>query len=110
MGDPQQSTQPNPQVLFGRERILNEIVQGIAATPPQSFVIVGAELAGKSALLRQLVELGRTRRNGNNFQPTKHLFVAMIDCFWSQADCDPWEELYSFLTQQLRIMESIELN
>src|SRR5215207_2612634 len=101
MVDPQQSTQLNPQMLFGRERILNEIVQGIAATPPQSFVIVGAKLAGKSALLRHIVEMGGSSRNGDNFQPTKHLFVAIIDCFWSQADCDPWEELYSFLTQQL---------
>ena len=110
MVDPQQSTQPNPQMLFGRERILNEIVQGSAATPPQSFVIVGAKLAGKSALLRHLVEIGGSHSGGDNFQATKRLFVAMVDCLWSQADCDPWEEMYNFLTQQLRTMQQIELN
>ncbi len=110
MLDPQQSTQSNPQTLFGRARILSEIVQGIAATPPQSFVIVGAPLAGKSALLRHLVDAHRISGDVDNFQATNRLLIAGVDCLWSATDCDPWEEIYSLLVQQIRITPPIELN
>ena len=40
--------------FFGRERVLREITEGVLATQPASFSLVGAKLAGKSRLLDYL--------------------------------------------------------
>jgi len=108
MAAPQPSTQENPQTLFGRAHIVREIVQGMVETPPQSIAVVGSPLAGKSTLLHQLVDAAGT--NGDNFQATQRLLIAVVDCLWLTPACDPWEEMYSGLVQQIHITQQIELN
>jgi hypothetical protein len=44
----------NWEQFFDRQPILERIVQGISASGPASFAVVGAPLTGKSALLRHL--------------------------------------------------------
>ena len=90
--------------FFGRERLLREICQGVLATQPASFSLVGSKLLGKSQILNHLAapngplcdaELADWRPPA--FQAGGRVFVCKIDCDAQEAQ----EDLLSFLQQRL---------
>ena len=48
--------QTSRRLFVGRERAVSQIVQGVLATPPQSFSLVGPKLIGKSQLVKYLAD------------------------------------------------------
>jgi hypothetical protein len=65
--------------FFGRNTIINRIGRSAGAPRPESFVVVGARLTGKSALLRALrtTPVGADARSASS---APHQHSALIDC------------------------------
>lgn len=103
--------------FYGRRRVLQEIVNGVLATPqPASFSLVGSKLAGKSRLLDYLAstqgpllsdEGGADRPYA--FQESGRVVVLKIDCDWQDAQADLLQHVATRLESQLREVERIQL-
>ena len=97
-----QSYPQSTQLFYGRSHITREIVRGVLAKDPGSFVLVGPRLIGKSTLLKQLVSEQSLRQKDA-------LMIAQFDCAWQAPDVEQgakvarFEALYRALAQQVRL-------
>ncbi|MCX6045731.1 MAG: winged helix-turn-helix domain-containing protein [Chloroflexi bacterium] len=104
-----QSYPQSTHLFYGRENIMREIVRGVMATEPNSFVLVGASRIGKTAILRHLASEQSLLRQKATF------VIAQFDCAWQAPDVDQGskvdrlEALLGVLTQQVRFA-NIECN
>lgn len=103
--------------LFGRERILQDIVAGVLAPQPVSFSLVGPKLVGKSFLLNHLAgEEGPLLNPAlSNWRPSPHqdpdrIIVTRIDCDWAEAQEDLLAYLHEHLLKVARAEHGIHLD
>lgn len=104
--------------LYGRERILREIVAGVLATPQAaSFSLVGAKLVGKSRLLDHLAAEDGPLHGDDwidwrpyAFQDGSRVISLKIDCAWRDAQAGFLSFVADRLEQQLREVERIPLD
>jgi len=101
--------QTSRRLFVGRERAVNQIVQGVLATPPQSFSLVGPKLVGKSQLVKYLAdeqgpllsEEAATQRP-RAYQDGSQVLVTWIDCDWQDAQANLVGWIYERLQEQVR--------
>jgi len=103
--------------LFGRERVLQDIVAGVLAPQPVSFSLVGPKLVGKSFLLKHLTEEEGPLLNPalSGWRPSPHqdpdrIIVTRIDCDWAEAQEDLLAYLHEHLLEVARAEHGIRLD
>lgn len=103
-------------LFFGRERIMRDIVQGVLATPPSSFSLVGSKLCGKSKIIKYLASDQGPLCNSQlaDWRPPRYedagrLITVLIDCDYQEAQENLLLHVYTVLTHQLREKERIGL-
>lgn len=96
---------------------MNQIVQGVLATPPQSFSLVGPKLVGKSQLVKYLAdEQGPLLSEDaaavrpRAFQDSSQVLVTWIDCDWQDAQANLIGWIYDRLQEQVRSEGSLPIN
>lgn len=106
----------NQNQLFGRERILRDIVRGVLAPKPASFSLVGSKLSGKSAIIAHLASTTGPLRHPDYsdwrlppFTNAGQVVVTVVDCDWQEAQENLLLHVYTILTQQLKEQERIDL-
>jgi hypothetical protein len=96
-------------LFVGRERVLSQIVQGVLASQPQSFSLVGPKLVGKSQLIKYLAdeegpllgdELAAQRPRA--FEDGSRVIVTWVDCDWQDAQVNLIGWIYERLLEQVR--------
>ena len=100
--------QTSRRLFVGRERVVSQIVQGVLATPPQSFSLVGPKLVGKSQLVKYLAdEQGpllsedAAAQRPRTYQDGNQVLVTWIDCDWQDAQANLIGWIYERLQEQV---------
>lgn len=91
--------------FYGRQRLLREIADGVLASQPGSFSLVGTKYVGKSMLLAHLASdegplLGDEYAAWRppHYQSAGSIIVAKLDCDWQECH----QDLLGFLSQEVR--------
>ncbi len=97
------------KTFFGRDRVLFEMTQGLLASQPQSFSLVGPKLIGKSQLLHFLAAedgplLGDdyADRRPLAFEDGTRVVVVWVDCDWQDAQQDLIGWIYRQVQRHVR--------
>lgn len=109
--------QTSRMLFVGRERVVNEIVQGALAAQPQSFSLVGPKLVGKSQLIKYLAdeegpllgEAGAALRPAA-FRDGSRVIVTWVDCDWQDAQANLIGWIYARLQEQVRNEGNLPIN
>jgi hypothetical protein len=109
--------QTSRKLFVGRERVVSQIVQGVLATPPQSFSLVGPKLVGKSQLVKYLADeqgplLGDDAavQRPAAYRDGSRVIVTWIDCDWQDAQVNLISWIYERLQEQVRGEGSLPIN
>jgi hypothetical protein len=103
------SKSPPIKPLYGRERVVREIVQGVLGEQPASYSLVGPKLVGKSQLLGYLASeegplLGEEHAEERPypFEDARQVIAARADCNRPAAQEDLLLFLYEAVAEQVR--------
>lgn len=103
--------------VFGRERLLREVTEGVLAPQPQSFSLVGSRQMGKSRLLQLLVsETGPLRGDNYShwrplpFRDGRRVIPLLLDCDHQDARQDLMQYIESAFVNLLRNEEQMALD
>ena len=111
--------EPSRRPLYGRERVLSELVQGVLAPQPQSFSLVGPKLIGKTHLLHHLAgedgpllsdATAAVAQRPRTFADGTRVVVTWIDCDWQDAQLDLVGWLYQNVQTHVHDHARIALN
>ncbi|MBK8049993.1 MAG: helix-turn-helix domain-containing protein [Anaerolineales bacterium] len=101
----------------GRERVVNEIIQGVLAPQPQSFSLVGPKFIGKSHLLHYLsaddgplTGEAFAAQRPRAYQDGARILVTWVDCHWQDAQQDLSGWIYENLRAHVRDRAKIPVN
>lgn len=99
--------------FFGRRTIVERLTASTQAEPPTGFIIVGARMTGKSALLRHLTSQFQTMARPARSLSALPIQVAPVylDCGLFDEPSELWSLLYTAAVQQAQPAdESLALN
>ncbi len=109
--------QASRRLFVGRDRVVSQIVQGVLATPPQSFSLVGPKLVGKSQLVKYLADEQGPLLNEEAavqrpraYQDSSRVLVTWIDCDWQDAQANLVGWIYQRLQEQVRSEGGLPIN
>jgi hypothetical protein len=76
-------------LFFGRKPIIERIMQSLAGRKPDSFVLIGARMTGKSALLRHIHAVALSMKRGDADRQTAPVridcaAIESVEAFWAQ--------------------------
>jgi hypothetical protein len=109
--------QMSRKLFVGRERVVEQIVQGALASQPQSFSLVGPKLVGKSQLIKYLADeegplLGESQAAVRPplYRDGSRVIVTWIDCDWQDAQANLIGWIYVRLQEQVRSEGDLPVN